>query len=197
MITKDLKYLLIEYTIDHPKKYIKLIDSCLNYLRFIESIVDTLAKSAIGNYNYKEYYNFNSLKNVILNVSVGIDTNSSNYIKAINILKEKIEENIKHGCIDKLDWKNLSIIPSMISILDKYPDKIDWENLSYNSAAIHLLEKNQSKIDWSQLCMNPAAIDLLDKNQDKIVWIHIYRNPAIFITDKEELNILIKNYNLF
>ena len=25
-ITKDLKYLLIEYTIDHPKEYMKFID---------------------------------------------------------------------------------------------------------------------------------------------------------------------------
>ena len=42
--------------------------------------------------------------------------------------------------------------------------KIDWRELSLNPNAIHLLEQNLNKINWGHLSKNPNAINLLEKN---------------------------------
>ena len=83
--------------------------------------------------------------------------------------------------IDKIDWRELSINPAAIHILEQNMDKIDWNSLSRNPAAIHLLEKNVHKIDWLWLSINPAAIHLLRKNVDKINWNGYQKIQQLFI----------------
>ena len=54
-----------------------------------------------------------------------------------------IEENFDEMSKAEYFWSSLSINPSAIHLLEKYPDKIVWEMLSGNDNAIHLLEFGQ------------------------------------------------------
>ena len=72
----------------------------------------------------------------------------------------------------------------MFKIKDWIPKKkINWTQLSVNPSALTLLEKNQDKINWYYLSGNPSALTLLENNQDKINWRQLSFNPSIFEYD--------------
>ena len=97
------------------------------------------------------------------------------------------------------DWTQLSLNPSAIRILERYPhrikwlplctninatelfqsgfSKLDWGKLSSNPCAISILEKNRANIDWKKLSMNKGASELLKKNPQFIYWKTMCYNP--------------------
>ena len=115
-ITKDLKKLLIEYTIDHPKKFRKFVK-----VEYLFTNYEMVYKKLCENRNPEAIKLIE--KNIIAHKKYDMidwSTLSGNH-SAISLL-----ESILDQYPEKIDWKTLSSNPKAIHILEKNPDKIVW-----------------------------------------------------------------------
>jgi len=80
-----------------------------------------------------------------------------------------IEEGLGSGRLSErdIDWKNLSLNPNAVPLLEKHLDKVNWCMASMNPGAMPLLEKHADKVDWELLATNPSAVPLLEKLLNK------------------------------
>ncbi len=61
-------------------------------------------------------------------------------------------------------WLILSVNPSAIHLLERFPQKINWHFLNQNPSAGHLLEQNPHLIYWDYISHNPSAIHIMPFN---------------------------------
>ena len=200
-ITKDLKKLLIEYTIDHPKKFRKFVKVeylftkhehvykklCVNRnpaaIKLIEKNIISYKK-----YDLVEWGRLSANYSAIHLLEMNSDK-----IVWENISCNPLATHLLYLHPEKINWDYLTSNETAIKIIEQKLDscvsseynKINWNYLSFNFAAIHILEKNMNKINWENLSLNPAAIHLLEKNLEKIDWKRLSMNTAaIHILEK-------------
>ena len=167
----------------------KFLSTVLNFIR-------TVAKSCINYWKNKIIKNGNSGK---LEIAKYLKCNSYNELGSSELTNVKLKSLRQWIPVDKLfedgeieirprnfnfiwlleynaslmntvDWKELSLNPNAVSILEKNLDKVDWCALSSNPNAIHILRQNLDKIEWKALSGNPNAISILEQNLEKINW---------------------------
>jgi hypothetical protein len=79
-------------------------------------------------------------------------------------------------------------------LIEQNLDKADIETLSENINAVHVLEKNLDNVDWDLLSSNINAFHILEKNLDKVNWRLFLKNPAIFVLDREAMQVNIRTF---
>ena len=84
--------------------------------------------------------------------------------------------------LDRVNWNNLSLNPSALSLLTQYPHLINWSHLSRNTSdeIIHwLLHYYPERADWSYISANPtaSAVHYLCAHPERIDWDWLLHNP--------------------